>query len=332
MKNVRRALSLLLITMLVGACASDPARELSNPRALHRFGDLPQSFDPKNLDHRSIEAGRELAIRYYVAMDKAKAPGAPQAAIDEYVAAGIALVEVHCLRWFSAVAEAQRNLQLVDTNRNVISQVGTALIGIGRLHPDVTAVYGVANTAFAGFNANLNNAFLVAPNSESVKRLTMQAVRARAELLAGQNSTLRPTRFDTAYAELEKLGDVCTYSEVKRLTTQSVDQSKAHADQNTGEILVAPAATIFQATNAQRVDKLLDRIEKLNLSQALALANILPFRNQPVVQAIIKQSDPKDLRFSDEKVAKAVAKRVLIFTANTESSTAEWEATLGKFD
>jgi hypothetical protein len=44
------------------------------------------------------------------------------------------------------------------------------------------------------------------------------------------------------YVELEKLADVCTFSQVRRLTTESVSHSMAPADPQTGEVRAVPGS------------------------------------------------------------------------------------------
>jgi hypothetical protein len=224
---------------------------------------MPTPIDPKNVEHQALQAFDVLPLRYYEALAAAKVANATQTAIDTYVKEGAALIEVNCLRWFHRIAEVQRRVELADTNRNVITALGTALIGVARLHSDVTAAYGSANTAIAGFNANLSTAYLAAPTAESVKRLTMQAVKARGDLLKNSSSPLYPKDFSSAYAELEKLADVCTYAEVKRLATQSVDQGKPQVDPQTGELSVVASIAPLAADLIATKDSLTCSVGKL---------------------------------------------------------------------
>jgi len=334
------------VVLLVGACgltgcAAYTQRELANPTPLHRepssfssMADMSATGRPepdRKLDDESVEASRLIAQRYYAAMAKAKADPPVSGAIGEYVNTGTKLVQLHCLRWFGRVAEAQRNMELGNTNRNVISQLGTTLIGIGKLHSDVTTVYGGVNTAIAGLSSNFSSAFLAAPNSESVKRLVMEALRSRAALLTDSSSPIYPKDFSSAYLELEKLADTCTHAEVKKMTTETVDKSKATADPNSGEIRITAADLRFQAANESRVNKLLDRVDKLTPEQALALTQILPFRNDPVFSEIIKR-DAGNNRVKDPNAAKSVAKELIALTANSDFRFSEWENILSRFD
>jgi len=324
--------ALVALAIVIQGCSSTGLRELANPTPIHKTTPMPDPVDSSSLDHKAIGAAYELPIRYYAAFEAAKAAGATQTQIDTYVSVGAAVVEVYCVRWFGRVADAQRNLQFGDSNRNVITQLGTALIGVAKLHSDVTAVYGAANTALAGLNSNINSAFLIAPNAENVKRLVLQAIGARVGLLKSTTSEIYPRNFDSAYLQLEKLADLCTYAEVKKLATQAVDQSNAKANSK-GEVFVVSAATRAQATTLKdRVDNLLDRVDKLTAPQALALSNVAPFRNNKEIASVVAARDPKKARLTDEKAARAIAKMMIILTANAEDSVAEWESTFSRFD
>lgn len=331
---IRSATYLLWVCsiILLSGCASPSKVDLANPTPIHKQGYLPDEIDGSNLEHKAIQASTELAFRYYDALETAKSDSATQAQIDAYVREGSNLVETHCVRWFSALSDAQRNLEFSESNRNVISQLGTALIGIGRLHSDVTAVYGATNVALAGFSENTNAAFLVAPNSENVKQLIMQAVKSRAALLEDSNSPLHPTDFSTAYAELEQLADLCTYAEAKHLATQAIDKSEAAVNESTGQVFVVSAASKVQATLKDRVESLVTKVDSLNMSQALTLSSVMPFKNDPAVSAVVSARDPEDLRFTDENVAKRISKMVLVLTAKSECTIAKWETVLKQFN
>ncbi|MEW6704585.1 MAG: hypothetical protein AB1430_07030 [Pseudomonadota bacterium] len=237
---LRPALWLASAASLAG-CGHFSPTELVNPTQIHHTRRLPAGVSPTPLQQEAIDAASAVPVRYYEALKAAQQAPADAQKIEAYLREGIAVVQLYCLRWFARVADEQRNLQVAETNWNVITQLGTALIGVARLHSDVTTAYGALNTAVGGFNANLNNAFLIAPNAENVKRLTLEALGQRAALLTDSGSALRPQRFSDAYVQLEKLADVCTYQEVKRLTTESVDNSEPKVHPQTGTVKVVSA-------------------------------------------------------------------------------------------
>lgn len=316
---------LLLVAQVLWGCSAYSPRDLANPTQIHQTLPTPANREADEEEKSAIAAAPVVAKRYYAALEKAKG-SAGQQDIDAYVKEGTALVELYCVRWFGRIEDAQRSLQLTDNNRNVVTQLGTTAIGLARLHSDATAVYGAITTAVTGFNANLNSAFLVAPNAANVKRLTLEALRSRARLLRDASSALYPTTFSDAYLELEKLAEQCTHAEVKRLTTKSVDQSGASADPSSGDPVVFSVATIAQATTLkQRVEALIGKVDSLSGPDALMLARVMPFQKVPEVVDHLKLVDPSSKRISDDKVAKAILKALVVLTGKSESAVVDWE-------
>jgi hypothetical protein len=313
---------------LLHGCSSFSSNELANPAQLHYAAVAPGSTAGL-VEAKANAAATLVPLRYYTAMEAAQKTGATQPGIDAYVNEGISVIDLYCLRWFSKLEDAQRSSQVNDTNRNVITQLGTTVIGLARLHTDVTAAYGAINSSVAGFNANFASAFLAAPNAENLKRLTMDALRSRAVLLKTAGSALYPRTFSEAYVQLEKLANQCTHAEVKRLTNKSVDRSEASADPNTGETILFSGATSAQGTVLKtRVESVLGKIDSLKAADAVALTRLMPFRTNPDVDAFVRAIDPSSLRFTDEKVAKATLKRVFVLTGNSEAGITEWETRL----
>jgi hypothetical protein len=170
-------------------CSTFTTNELAKPEQLHSAA-VGTGGTASPVQQKAIAAEPMVPLRYYEAMAEAAAANAAQTKIDTYTREGIAVVELYCLRWFTKLEDEQRRSQLNDTNRNVITQLGTTLIGVGRLHADVTTVYGALNAAVAGYNANISSTFLAAPNAENVKRLTMDALRSRAAQLRDPSSPM----------------------------------------------------------------------------------------------------------------------------------------------
>lgn len=321
------ACSIALLAALQG-CANTRQALLGNPTPLHAAN--PAAGDPRYTpsaaDQNAEKSSLSVATRYYAALEAAQASPTEQAAIDRYVAEGVALIELQCLRWFGRLEDAQRNLQVNETNRNVITQLGTTVIGLAKLKPIVTSAYGAVNTTVTGFNANFDSAFLAAPNAENVKRLTLDAIGKRAAALQDAKAEIYPKGFSAAYLQLEKLANQCTFAEVKRLTTKTVDQAQLKADPVTGEAIVFGMATSEQATTLQpRIAGLLKLIDALSAPAAINFALAMPQQSEPAVTALLKETDPKAQRTTDDAVARAMLKRALVLTAKSDAVLAEWE-------
>jgi hypothetical protein len=97
--------------------------------------------------------------------------------------------------------------------------------------------------------------------------------------------------------------------------------------------LLGSAATIDQATRLRpRVESLTKRISDLSDSQALALSNVMPFRNDPTIASELSKVDAQGLRFKDPDVARKVANFVMVGTTGGDAGVNEWEAVLARFD
>lgn len=332
MKLIKAIAAITTSFFFLSGCTSLSTGGISNPTPIHMDGKLPSVIDDNNLEQKAISAEAALGYLYYDSLNIAKAPNASPEEIKNYVKTGTKLVETYCVRWFRKLGDAQRKLEFSNNNRNVISQLGTALIGVGRLHSDLTAAYGATNVAMASFSENVNASFLIAPNSENVKNLVMQAVKARSDQLNNASSAALPKDFPTAYADLEQMADICTYAEAKKMATQAVDNSKAEVNNETGQVLIVSAASKMQASVNNHIESLITKIDSLNTTQALALSSVMPFKNDSEIKVVIAASDPKNNRFSDQKAAKLIAKRVMVLTAKSAEAIDKWEAVLMQLD
>lgn len=323
-----RSTSAILGVCALQACASLSPAELANPVPLHDAR-VPFGGSATPLQEKALDANAVVPERYYAAMSNARAANAPQTAIDAYVAEGVATVQLYCMRWFAKIEDAQRNVQVQDTNRNIISQLGTMGIGLAKLHPDVTAVYGALNTAIGGFNSNLSSAYLTAPNAENVKRLTLDAIAGQAAAIRVSGSPLYPTDFSTAYVRLEKLAAQCTYAEVKGLTNKSVDLAKISITKE-GNVEVFGSATIAQATVLMpRLLNMQRSIAALKPEQAIAFVSFMPSQGDPNIRKAVA-SDTQGARFRDSDRAKALLQACLMLTSGSDSQLQEWESRLAQ--
>jgi hypothetical protein len=93
------------------------------------------------------------------------------------------------------------------------------LIGVAKLHPDVTAVYGAANTAYTGWADNQMQALAIAPSSRGVKNKVMTVMQERAAQIRSRTSA---PDFPEARHALESYADLCTYTSAKDLVDVSV--------------------------------------------------------------------------------------------------------------
>jgi hypothetical protein len=159
-----------------------------------------------------------------------KVTKADHEAVENYVDEGIGLVDAYCLRWFQRLDDMNRLLDYQNKNVNVITQLGTALLGIGKASSNVISGYGAANTAYAGASENFNSAFLVAPTAARVKDHIQSVMRDEATALRSDAATLD---FKQAYTRLEQYADLCTHTRAKAIVDTALDLTKTNLNEET---------------------------------------------------------------------------------------------------
>ena len=220
-----------LLAVLLGAglpgCASlGLGGDKADAGARAALANPPRLHDDAAGDAASRAAARRQIESYYAAMLRAEqAYGAippandGDAAVTRYVAEGIGLVDSYCLRWFQHLEDFERHAGARKKDYNVVSALGTALIGIAKLHPDVTAVYGAANTAYTGWSDNQQQALVIAPSSRGVKNKVMTVMQERAAQIRARPGSIA---FPQARQDLESYADLCTYTSAKDLVDVSI--------------------------------------------------------------------------------------------------------------
>lgn len=335
--SVRLGLAAALAAGLAG-CAGMGAQHGLTPTPLHRqdlpgAGELPTDAQAHSqeeaLARQSYQASAEVAMAYFLALQKAKDDPDGKAAVANYVRQGVALVQLHCVRWFGRIEERQQRSELDTSNYNVISQLGTALLGLGGASQAAVTGYGALGVAWTGFNANIGSTYLAAPNAANVKRLTLDAVDSRAaQLLGTAPKSQEPAHFADAYVALERLAGICTHAEVKRLTNKTVEQSKTVADDN-GDIKVFSEVGKADVRRIAPRAELLAAIDALSDDEAMAAVRMLPGRGTEPVKAILQRQDKAEQRFKDPDAARLVMHTVLALDGGTsDERLAAWRSLL----
>lgn len=236
----------VLSLLFVGGCSSlnkqkDDVAALLNPRKIHG------SFD---VSGKAYKAAAIPVDDYYHALDIARSKyetdsngvgqavsPSDQSAIVNYVSEGIGLVDAYCRRWFQGLDDTNRMLAYQNKNINVITQLGTTLLGIGNASASLITGYGAANTAYAGLTENFNSAFLVAPTASKVKEHIESIMATEGESLRTASARLN---FKQAYIRLERYADLCTHARAKAIVDSALDLTKTR---------VAPGTTRIETVN-----------------------------------------------------------------------------------
>lgn len=262
----RITFTLFVCCLLPGCAAISPDATPINPPMMHKhvapaFGSGASSSNPasestigaKSVAITSAKEAEALPVGlYYEAMTAARsATGtATSTAIQAYVDAGVTLVNSYCIRWFQTLSEQGVLKGYVDGNSNVIRQLGTALLGIGKASSYIVGTYGAANTAYAGLSQNFGESFLVAPNSRRVKAQVLNLLDQGEQALNGKTKGVpAPATFTEAYRRLERFADLCTHSTAKEIVNNALEQATASIAPD-GKISLRPTDAALATASA----------------------------------------------------------------------------------
>lgn len=161
------------------------------------------------------------------------------AEVKRYLAAGFALTDIYCDRFFRSTNAAFRRRRFGRTVTNDVgTAIGTILGLVGGVSKGVltgtSAVTGLADSTWRGFD----DAFVVAPELQNVRALVLAA---QDEHRRATYETDMPTDYMTARSAIVRYAGLCTFLGMQSLLTQSIDQQRL-------QLLAkaAPAATPTQ--------------------------------------------------------------------------------------
>lgn len=235
--NAKSLLVLVLVGGISGCAAmsgADKQDMLLNPPGVHVS---PQESDA------ALDPGKIPVDQYYAALTAAKDKEAGSAEITNMVDKGVGLVSAYCLRWFRRLDDTQRRVDLTERDFNVIRQLGTALLGIGKASSAWVAGYGATNTAYSGIVENFNEAVLAGPTSAKVKSQVLGMLQQSEVKLRADASQLT---FSQAYSRIELHADTCTYSTVRNLLDSTLAATVSKRDPETGKITSERIESTYQ--------------------------------------------------------------------------------------
>lgn len=219
--------SIVLVGCSILDSRKDDTASILNPRKIHVAYDVHS---------KAYLAGQIPIADYYASLDLARSKydgkdgtgvtdvsQADQRFITNYISEGIGLVDAYCRRWFQGLDDTSRLLAYQNKNVNVITQLGTAFLGIGGATSAFVAGYGAGTTAYAGLAENFNSAFLVAPTASKVKEHIESVMASESSRLRADSGTLS---FKEAYSRVERYADLCTHARAKEIVDQALDLTK----------------------------------------------------------------------------------------------------------
>jgi len=227
---------LITVIFALSGCSllgSENANQLLNPQSLHDVQGTEQAAVAAKLPIADYYAAMELAKSSYTSSNVTHQLGN----VENYVEEGIGLVDTYCLRWFRLVSNTQRIAAYSRSNTNVISQLGTTVLGIADASADLVTGYGAVNTAISGFSSNFETAFLGAPTTSKVKGKILLLMSQEAKRLRQRSAAGSPKlKFKEAYGELERYADLCTFEAAREIVDGALNVSEPIVNPASGEI------------------------------------------------------------------------------------------------
>jgi hypothetical protein len=214
------------------ASKKDGLAEQLNPKRIHgAFNETDLAFAAEKIPVNDYYAAQKLAQKKYD-LSPGQPPTEDAAAIKNYVYEGVGLVDAYCGRWFRGLDDLSRLLAYQNSNMNVITQLGTAFLGIGGASANFVTGYGAATTAAAGLSNNINTAFFATPTAMKVKGHIDSIMKTESKRLKDDANGNKLT-FKEAYIGLEQYADLCTHARAKEIVESALDATKTQvtADQ-----------------------------------------------------------------------------------------------------
>lgn len=216
--------------LLPGCASMQPhQRPPLDPQPLLRFQ------TPDEQVAKLAEAAIERQVKaYYTALEAAENAPSDSVKLHAYRDSGIALVNSFCRGWFAQLDDYARNLSRTRSHHGILTSLGTALIGVAKLHADVTAVYGALNTAYTGALDSAAKNYLFSASSATVENKVFAHLNQRAALMRGRTYS----DFGQVRNALEDYDRICTFKHAHALVEKSVEAARTTVDKD-GSILIS---------------------------------------------------------------------------------------------
>lgn len=220
------------VAVLLGGCTTDSLRTaLGSPK-----NPTPVFSEPKPIKGRGPSQDAFIEPLYRTLLeanqDSIKNRAAATEPMRRYLAAGFALSDIYCARFFVKTDEAYRRRRF---GRALTNDVGTAVSTVlGLAHAGESVVTGVAaavGLADSGWR-NYDDSFVISPDLSGVQALVFAAqdnLRSRA---LGRSATL-PADYATAQSVILRYANICSFLGMKALLDQSAGQQRRELNDQT---------------------------------------------------------------------------------------------------
>lgn len=232
-----RTLVTALSAMALAGCTSTSLRTAlstpKNPTPVFADPAMPKGKDPQDAI---------IAPLYKVLLEahepgstgETLKPGEPDD-VRRYLAAGFALSDIYCARFFIKTDEAYRRRRFGRTLTNDVGTAMATILGLANAGENiVTGVAAGVGFADSGWR-NYDDSFVISPDLSSVQSLVFAAQdNFRARTLA--KDAALPGDYATAQSAIQRYANLCSFLGMKALLDQSAGDQRRQLNDSTGTV------------------------------------------------------------------------------------------------
>lgn len=243
---------LLLVPFLLSACTSvetlrpdiaarvPPSRldEIAYINALREAFDFQASpegcYNGARLEH--FRPTLEQGYRQHDS-EQESATGAPcvtyreaePARVERYLEAGFGLTDLYCQRFFIIAQESAQKRRFQRSTGTTVGGLVNSVLGLANAGETAISIAGAGFTALNSGFQNVDDAFLVAPELETIRTL----VHAAQDDYRQRAFANPPTSYLSARAVIERYAGHCSYPGMKQLVEGSLASETAELERKT---------------------------------------------------------------------------------------------------
>lgn len=243
---------LLLVSLLLSGCTSvetlrpdiaarvPPSRldEIAYINALREAFDFQASpegcYNGAKLEH--FRPTLEQGYRQHNSEQEAAA-GAPcvtyreaePALIQRYLEAGFGLTDLYCQRFFIIAQESAQKRRFQRSTGTTVGGLVNSVLGLANAGETAISIAGAGFTALNSGFQNVDDAFLVAPELETIRTL----VHAAQDDYRQRAFSSPPTSYLSARSVIERYAGHCSYPGMKQLVEGSLASETAELERKT---------------------------------------------------------------------------------------------------
>ncbi len=292
-------------------------------------------FDSKELT-RYVENQNEVykQLKLLAGFDNSE----PSSTSDwqRFIRAGISYADDKCEVYMGSIFDLNRARNATTNQISLLSAATAGVLAAANAAAKEVTITAIAFGLAGASVDNIANSFLYDLEPSGVRSL-VEGLQNLYVSKMDSNVNDKTVAFDY----IRGYASICVPASIEAEINNSVKTATGDAEPGTATsapivsvnpqvINIQGEASIIQAKEKGRVEKLYARIDALTGTQAIGLVGNMPFTDEDSIASYIQAVDSNNLRSTDGNMAKQLLKRVVSLTGKTEKSLEEWETALKK--